>query len=141
MLENSILAKMERMLVENGIVTLDGDFVGKNMPAIDINGKDFWIMENSSGSLMKNWTNQRLRDRKFTVMYTIGVPIGSGTQIIDEKTQQICNLFKPNGENCNLQCEDCMAVVKEIDIRADYQNDTWYYRSIFLYINVSAHLS
>ncbi len=134
---STLLSAMARRLVETGIISMDNDFVGVNMPTADINDKDFFILESEAGHSAVPWTTARKAPADVTVSYTLTVPAGTGTRLLDEKTRLIEAFFDPMGDNAVIRCPDSIAEVKRIEVKGTYATDAWCYRNMFIYLRVS----
>lgn len=139
MKRTDILVTMMQRLVDAGVFNGETSFYPSNMSPLKGEVKDYWIREKLTGDLEHRGTNKRTGRIYPSLIYTIAVPAGTGTALLDEKEAQIkdCfDLWAP--EKCNFAGNGFAGEVTGIRIGDDYSNDVWYFRPIIL--NLSIHL-
>lgn len=137
---SSLLSALSSRLVEAGVITMDNDFAGENMPPLRVDQTEFWIHENYLGHGIAPLNTKRRRIMDVMVQYDLYVPLGGGTMRLDEKTEQIERLFDPNvPENSDINGEDFTAKIIRLQVDEDMTVGDWCMRPVLIYISVASH--
>lgn len=139
---DSILYKMRSRLVDNGIVTGNGDFHGDNFPPTEIpSGTQFWIDEKKlDGHSIKPWTNKRRLMMTCIVEYDLYVPIGTGTLKLAAVADAIESAFDiMDDTKANVSTDNLTANVYQIVVKSDgYKDDIWRVRPVLVYVRCAS---
>lgn len=123
-----------------GIVTLNGDFAGANMPGLSVAGLDFWMSEFYCGHTESLWTNRRQRYVTSIVQYNLYVPQGSGTDTLDEKSNAIELCFNVADERADIKGDGVEARVYKIKVDTDRIESQWCVRPVVIYLKCAVNI-
>lgn len=139
---DSILYIMRARLLDNGVITGNGDFHGDNYAPTEITqGTAFWIDEKKiDGHTVKPWTNKRRILMTCIVEYDIYVPIGTGTLKLAAAADAIESAFDIlDDTKSNVSSDTLTATVHQIVVKSDgYKNDIWRVRPVLVYVRCAS---
>lgn len=140
---DSILYIMRARLLDNGIITGNGDFHGDNYSPTEIpSGTAFWIDERKiDGHTVKPWTNKRRVLMTCIVEYDLYVPIGTGTLKLAAAADAIESAFDIlDATKSKVSSDTLTATVQQIVVKSDgYKNDIWRVRPVLVYVRCASH--
>lgn len=135
---DSLRYVMRQRLHEYKIVDVNKDFHPQNGITLNTEGKLFWMDEQYLGDTEQRFSDLRRKPFTAIMMYSLYVPIGTGTKVLSEKQDEITNCFDiMDNERSYIETDDLIAEVFKMTIGEDSSDEQWTLRPVSIHMRIS----